>query len=384
MKRVVKLILAMFLCMSMGATVFAAEIKPTDKASVSECHITFLLDDKTKGIFTDEIKITLFNVDSNDEYNYTMTSANYLLGSTVGGKIKQGNYKIAVDYGSKQQFTIRNKDGAAISTFTANCNEYALHWEVVSNDSSGTNTDNPNVSASNSSYVANTGDKEADALWSTFIEKVSVIETDSRYSQILEIVHNAADFNANYYAKATKKSKDEYLKMSPYEQFLWYSTYILPVDSISSGDYETYCSTVDKWNSNTVGLPYHWLTTYGTEEMADAYKKLMEWDYNYFVKNGQVMNFMTGKQSNETSRVDIQATSSPSDNEQEVLQKNIKKEIKEDKDNKEKTDNKDIWGKTKELVRDHAATIIVLLLLVGATIVVIVYRKRKTIDNKNE
>ena len=140
---------------------------------------------------------------------------------------------------------------------------------------------------------------EADNLWNTFLEKVSVIETDSQYASILKITQDTAEFNAGYYETATGRSKDEYLNMSAYEQFLWYSTYILPVNAITSSDYDTYCGTVVKWNANSVDIPYNWLTTYGTQEMADAYRALMEWDYAFLMHTGSVYNFITGQTSAE-------------------------------------------------------------------------------------
>lgn len=67
---------------------------------------------------------------------------------------------------------------------------------------------------------------EADSLWNAFLEKVSAIETDSQYASILKVIQDTAEFNAGYYETATGRSKDEYLNMSAYEQFLWYSTYV--------------------------------------------------------------------------------------------------------------------------------------------------------------
>lgn len=140
---------------------------------------------------------------------------------------------------------------------------------------------------------------EADSLWNAFLEKVSVIETDSQYASILKITQDTAEFNAGYYETATGRSKDEYLNMSAYEQFLWYSTYVLPVNGTSASGYSTYLSSVDKWNSNVVGVPYNWFTTYGTQEMADSYRALMEWDYAFLMQTGSVYNFITGQTSAE-------------------------------------------------------------------------------------
>lgn len=140
---------------------------------------------------------------------------------------------------------------------------------------------------------------EADTLWKNFLDEVSVVETDNKYATILELVGDMAEFQSKYYATATNRDADEYVKMSDYEQLLWYSTYILPVNAATCSDYNTYCGSVAKWDSNVVGNAHHWFEKYGTQEMADAYRALMEWDYSFLMQTGSVYNFITGKTSAE-------------------------------------------------------------------------------------
>lgn len=385
-KRIITLFLTMLCVLSMSITAFAAEDKPKkedtpkkEEKVAKDCRLTFNLTDKTNGIFIDDITITLMNIETNVEYTYTMTSADYLFGITVGGNVKQGNYNIALDYASKGQFTVQNANGTPISSFAADSTAHTFDWEVISNESTAKNDTQGNAATDNSTtetFIADTGNKEADELWGAFLDSVSIIETDSKYSQILKIVQDTADFNAGYYANVTNRSKDEYLEMTPFEQFLWYSSYILPVNAITSSDYDTYCGTVAKWNANAVGIPYNWLTTYGTSEMADAYRALMEWDYKYFTEHGAVMNFITGKTSLENDDLDVLTTEDANGNDGDPTKEEIK-ELKEE--------NKGIWGDAVSLIKDNAITIAILLIFVGATIGVVIYRKRKAIDDdKNE
>ncbi len=384
-KRIITLFLTMLCVLSMSITAFAAEVTPTGETGAEDCRLTFSLTDKTNGIFIDDIEITLLNTETNVEYTYTMTSADYLFGITVGGNVKQGNYNIALNYASKGQFTVQNADGTAISSFTADSTEHTFDWEVISNESTAKNDTQGNAATENSTtetFIVDTGNEEADELWSAFLDSVSVIETDSKYSQILKIVQDTADFNAGYYANITNRSKDEYLEMTPFEQFLWYSTYILPVNAITSSDYDTYCGTVAKWNANAVGIPYNWLTTYGTSEMADAYRALMEWDYKYFTEHGAVMNFITGKTSLENDDLDVLTTEDANGNDGDPTKEEIEELMEEEKATEE---DKGIWGDTVSLIKDNAITLAILLILVGATIGVVIYRKRKAIDDdKNE
>lgn len=385
-KKIITLFLTMLCVLSMSITAFAAEVTPTGETGAEDCRLTFSLTDKTNGIFIDEITITLLNNETNVEYTYTMTSADYLFGITVGGNVKQGNYSIALNYASKEQFTVQNADGTPISSFTADSTEHTFNWEVVSNESTekpkdDTQSNTANNNSTADAFVADTGNEEADALWNAFLDSVSVIETDNKYSQILKVVQDTADFNAGYYEKATNKSKDEYLQMTPFEQFLWYSTYILPINAITSSDYDTYCGTVAKWNANAVGIPYNWLTTYGTQEMADAYRALMEWDYKYFTEHGAVMNFITGKSSiEENNDLDVLSSEDANGNDDDPTKEEIEKLMEEENGDTDKG----IWGNTISLIKDNAITIAVLLILVGATIGVVIYRKRKAIDDDKD
>lgn len=384
-KRIITLFLTMLCVLSMSITAFAAEVTPIGETGAEDCRLTFSLTDKTNGIFIDDITITLLNTETNVEYTYTMTSADYLFGITVGGNVKQGNYNIALNYASKGQFTVQNADGTSISSFTADSTTHTFNWEAISNESVTKNDAQGNAANDNTAtetFIVDTGNEEANALWSAFLDSVSVIETDSKYSQILKIVQDTADFNAGYYANITNRSKDEYLEMTPFEQFLWYSTYILPVNAITSSDYDTYCGTVAKWNANAVGIPYNWLTTYGTSEMADAYRTLMEWDYKYFTEHGAVMNFITGKTSLENDDLDVLTTEDANGNDGDPTKEEIEELMEEEKATEE---DKGIWGDTVSLIKDNAITLAILLILVGATIGVVIYRKRKTIDDdKNE
>lgn len=169
--------------------------------------------------------------------------------------------------------------------------------------------------------------------------------------------------------------------MTLFEQFLWTSTYLLPVGSITSSSYETYCGSIDKWNAHSVDMPYRWLTTYGTQEMADAYRALMEWDYNYFIENGAVMNFITGKTSLENKDLNIVSKDNPNGNGGDPSQEEIDKirdEIMGEED-------KSIEGNAKNFIKDNMVIIVLLLILIGVTVGVIIYCKRKaTHDDKNK
>jgi len=381
-KKFITFVFSVLFVLNLSMTAFATEVHPPSNEEIGDCRLTFSVVDETNGICVDEIGITLLNLETTVEYKYTVSSVDYLFGLTVGGNVKQGKYNIALNFPSKGTFIVQNADGTAISNFTADSTEHTFNWIIVSdneNQQGGTASDTAGSALSD--FGQETGNEEADALWRTFLETVAPIETDIKYASILKLVSDTAVFNSTYYENATGNSKDEYLEMTNFEQFLWYSTYILPINAITSSDYDTYCGSVAKWNSNAVGIPYNWFNTYATSEMADAYRALMEWDYYYFTSNGAVYNFITGKSSIENNDLEVLSPDDANGNDGEPTQEEIDDLIKEEIESTDTDTDKGIWSDTKKLIKDNVVTLVILLILVGATIGVIIYRKRKTIDD---
>ena len=178
------------------------------------------------------------------------------------------------------------------------------------NGSSGTiPTNTPSTEPSSSSVVDNSDSpattynaeaikQEANAAWDAFLEVVAVMETDPKYSAVMTFYENTTQVNSQHYETATGKPAQEYLDLTNYEKFLSYSTYITPlIINVNTSDYETYFGTLAKWNSNVIGNAYQLLKNQGATEQAEAYKTLMEWQYNFFVEHGMMYNFITQQTS---------------------------------------------------------------------------------------
>lgn len=359
------------LCLvSMGVTAFAEE-------AGEECQITFSVTDKTGGIFVDDIAITLLSDDGALEYTYTMNSVNYLFGTTVSDTIERGNYHIALSFASKGDFSVLNADGTPITSVSLMDAEHAFNWMVVYN---GGEQPQGSTQGSADGYIADTGNAEADAVWNAFLEAVAPVETDSEYASILKIVKNTASSCAKYYAKATGGAAEDYLGMPAFEQFLWYATYVLPVNGIKGGDYDFYCGSETAWISNTVGVPHGWLKSFGSVEMLEAYEALMLWDYHYFLENGTAYNFMAGKSSGENNEIGDVPVQNPTDG-PAVTDPPVEPTPPVSEEPTTEEDETGIWGGTIALIKENAVTIIILLALAGVLGVIIIYRKKKAIDD---
>lgn len=399
-KKLLTLILVMLCVANMNITAFATEIStsPTSNGIVGDCHLTFSLTDKTNGIFIDEISITLLNIDTNVEYNYTMTSADYLFGITVSGNVKQGNYSIALSYASKEQFIVQNMDGTDISFFTADSNEHTFNWVVFDKNNNKNEMETSNGSAelqpqeeeiqgisseeSASQFITKTDNTDADSVWNNFINNVSVLETDNKYVSIMEYYDNTKENFARNYVKVNQnKTEDDYLNMTPFERFLCYSTYVEPVMATTYSDYDTYFGTIDKWNSNVVGNTYNLLKNQKATEQAEAYKTLMEWQYNYFKENGAIYNFMTGKTSiEENSNLETVSPDSANGNNGDPTDKEIQSLIEKENQSIKAEKEHGIWSDTLNLIKNNVVTIVILFILIGVAIGIMVYHKRKAID----
>lgn len=348
-----------------------------------DCLIDFTLIDKTGGVMVDDITVTMVNIDTTvdvAEYVVNITSADYLFGVPVKQSVKYGNYNIAINFQNKDKFEIKNEDGTDISSFRASSETQNMKWIIVpiesKKETNKTEVKGKSENSEVSQYDINIADAEANRLWNEFLAAVSPLEA-GEYSQILKIVSDTAGFNAKYYETITKRSKDEYLNMTDFEKFLWYATYILPVNGITSSDYDTYCGSLTKWNANTVGIPQNWFKTYGTSEMADTYKALMEWDYNFYLKNGGVMNFITGRTSLENEELEVLSSEDGNGNDTDINEEEVENLLKQEEE-------QGIWSGTAKLIKENVITLIILLILIGATVAVVVYRKRKAIEDDKE
>lgn len=387
--RILTLMFAMIYIMGTSTTALATIVATSkaQQAGLGDCRLTFALADETNGIFIDEITITLLNQDTNLEYNYYMTSADYLFGITVGGNVKQGStYNIALNYASKGQFIIKNADGTDITNFVADSDTHSFDWVVTSTDTSTdstqvlTNTSSEPETPKASEYVADTDNADADAAFNTFMESASKIENNSKFDILFSYYKDMESEYAKRYAEYCGKTEEEYKAFTPFEQFLWYELYVNPIMYTTFGNYDSYFESIGRWHSTVTSLAYGLLSRCG-QEQADAYQILMDWQYNYFIETGTMYNFITGKSSVEENK------------ELEVLSPNTKttdgdstdgdptdKEIQNLLNEEKKDKDTGIWSDFIQGVKDNAVTVVILLVLAGILVGVIIYRKRKAID----
>ena len=222
--------------------------------------------------------------------------------------------------------------------------------------------------------------REAERLWKSFLEATAVIETDEQYKPILDVADRKAHAHVagSDFESGTGASRDVFVNMTAYERFLWYFTYVRPYGMVMVGDYQTYCSSLENWNSKTLGDLYYLIESYGNEEMLSAYRALMEWDYDYFLAHGAVYCFMEGKNSNELKRsAGVLTSVSAKPSADESVSSDEQENDAVPTDGAKQTKSQTAWGNVAILVKENAFSISLLLVLAGVGAAALIYRKRR-------
>lgn len=353
------------------------------------CILTFGLKDNTNDNFLEDVDITIFNQDTHREYNYRITSAEYLYEITVIGKIEQGStYNIALSFPSKGEYLIQNEDGSPVAAFFADSDTKVFDWVVVSTaqpEASAETLAEPVQAdlgeAENADELAvSTENEEADVLFNNYVRLLSRIEYDSDLEIVLDYYEDMASTFGTRYEEQLDKPKEEFMEYPLIEQILWYDLYVSPLMHINFQNYEYYLADIGKWRSRVADNTYSLLARYD-QQLADAYMEIMEWQYQHFIDHGSVYNFFTGKTSlEETSMLGATIAATEATKEEEMLEElraELLEELKE-----EEAEEKGIWGSTIDKLKNNMFTIIILFILVGAVVGVTIYRKRKAIDDE--
>lgn len=171
---------------------------------------------------------------------------------------------------------------------------------IIPTHSQHSASESASEAVSDTTYDIEAARVEAAEVWGTFLDSVSIFEADAKYEKLMKFYEDTKVVYGRYFGEVCpEKTADDYLNMTQFERFLWYDTYVAPVYATTAKTYDTYFSSLEKWNSNVAGNAYGLLKNQGAEEQAEAYKTLMEWQYNFFLETGCIYNFITEKTSAE-------------------------------------------------------------------------------------
>ena len=371
MKKILKSFLCLFVCvvcvLGMSCNARAMEVEGLNK-------VQFFFADRTNGEFTGEITISLLSTDNSAAYDFVYDKEMWNYGGVDYGygfiqyvaANKQYNVGLLFDKKNSETsgYTLTQADGSPFTSFTAD-EDMKVFKLVLTKTSSAATTTSSSSPNSSGSYAGNADDAEGDRLWNDFVSAVSVAKNNEQFDTLF-VFYDYSD--AKYYEQTTNKPQEDYVNMTPYERMLWKSTYIRPANVLTSQDYDYYRGSLENWNAHTVNVEQSIFDEWGTKEMADAYKALMEWQYNYFVKTGAVYNFIEGKNSN-----DYKVATVTEEEAEQFVQDDLEQAKKDLEGGLTENDTQKVPKKT-----GGAITVILLLIIAGAAVcAVIVYKKKQ-------
>ena len=98
---------------------------------------------------------------------------------------------------------------------------------------------------------------------------------------------------ADHFVEITKKDRKAYTDLSYFDKFICYSTYIYPHMIKNDEKKSHFLASLEAWNTNVVRSYKDLLSKSGATDEAEAYSKLMEWQFNYHEKTGEFFDFLS-------------------------------------------------------------------------------------------
>jgi len=142
--------------------------------------------------------------------------------------------------------------------------------------------------------------KEAAEVYGQFYNAVKHIENNPQWERFYKFYGTLyEDRHADRYVAYTGGTREEWLSKSPFERFIWYETYLHFMHIIYQGNYNFYFGSENNFLNNVCNIMTSALRSYGGMDAPEieAYKEMMLWQYNYFLENGAVYNFITEQNS---------------------------------------------------------------------------------------
>ena len=280
------------------------------------------------------------------------------------------------------------------SSFVATNNgEMTFYWEIVKDEVGSSTTQEAAVSINEATDIMagnvitdeQDGDnQDAEKVYQEFLDTVSFIEGDSSWESLLQgysfpsLLSTFGKMYANCVSSDGKSEEEmisEYEAMSDYDKFLWVSTYLFMADSIKNGHPDN-VSSFEKIITNSACPIQNMQIGKRTksEEVIEAYKKLIQWQADYIAANGSPFNFINNRSYLE--EMGVKKVEAPATEGAEIQEQKEIEEVREEIIKEVKKEDKGIWSDTLDILSKNLITIAVLMtLLLGLGYVI--YLKKK-------
>ena len=280
------------------------------------------------------------------------------------------------------------------SSFVATNNgEMTFYWEIVKDEVGSSTTQEAAVSINEATDIMagnvitdeqDADNQDAEKVYQEFLDTVSFIEGDSSWESLLQgysfpsLLSTFGKMYANCVSSDGKSEEEmisEYEAMSDYDKFLWVSTYLFMADSINNGHPDN-VSSFEKIITNSA-CPIQNMQIgkrAKSEEVIEAYKKLIQWQSDYIAANGSPFNFINNRSYLE--EMGVKKVEAPATEGAEIQEQKEIEEVREEIIKEVKKEDKGIWSDTLDILSKNLITIAVLMtLLLGLGYVI--YLKKK-------
>ncbi|MCL2321815.1 MAG: hypothetical protein FWC47_06890 [Oscillospiraceae bacterium] len=369
-------------------------VKPPTGGNVEYSYLSFNVTDKTNGEYIDDIKVVLKDIAAGNTYEIVLgKDIDY---TNITSVLANTTYKITLEYPHSNEFIVCNSDGTVIDKFGATVDGYVFDWIVKSISDTQANTTAKITEVSNSKADDSTV-KDGETLFKEFCGLMEKTESDTHWSNFYSVYDVYKYTESKQYATVCKGDTSDWLKLSDFDKSIWYETYIRLCNCIELSDYDYFFGSDGNFLNNTINNTYHNLTLFGDGSQAEAYKSLMLWQYNYFLINAKFYDFVTNlnyiqinkdstsKKVISQNQEQVNVTDSQTQS-QTQIQEGIKETVKDIFTGNpiQSNPDKNIWGKTGEVIKSNITTIIIFIVLSSILGGVMLYRKRKTIEDEDE
>lgn len=383
MKKIFKKSFIVLLTALMLSSIFSVSV-----FALGDCRVKIHLVDYTNGDFKDTVTVYYYNEELNLTYRAKLDYEDYAFDVRASSTIKNGDYKLTIEYESTDDYEIKNADGSDISLeLDASGTSHTFEWVVIAkgaklpSENESSEADSPSSPELNNGVDINEGKRIWDKYLMVF-EPLSYENTD--YSRILR--YGEGEQKAAQFQSVTGRSKDEYEQMTPYDKYLWTVAYIAPAYYSGNMSNVTYTT----WRDSPISASKRYIASSGaTQEMIEIHTEMLEWSYKYFAATGEVFNFIEGfddyeLEEDNSVEVSDDDTDSSSEAASDVIVPSKKPNASNDATSSDNgTEEKEgIWGGVMSYIQGHVLTLALLLVLAIAVVVIVVYRKRKTIEDE--
>lgn len=271
--------------------------------------------------------------------------------------------------------------------------------ETLTADASVKNTEPKNMAA-NDSPSSEFNENDAKKVYEEFYNDVKYTKDNKEWDDAVFIQYQLFDTTyIEWYEKYVKGgTKEEFLKMSLFDRFIWSETYLRFAWGVNSGQFDTYYGNEKKFKSYiTEDIVNIMRNAKDSEKAVNAYLKLANWQYEYVKKNGFPFNFINNKtyldeigedegesvENSDASKVSEVPEKSEtldsnglSEKDKKEMEEAAKELIKDaDSKTKEEVKKKGIWDDFFSILSANLLTIIIILVL-SIILAVVVWRRR--------